>query len=549
MPRPTISQIRQFLGKKVILLLIISILIGFVISGIEISFVFILQLFLHALGLLPKDQLSVAGWIPTSVEASILLLVLFGIFRGFSLMVKSVVTGSVGLEFSRKTKLAIIKFSLNDPDKTSVGELITLYNDRTSQASSILQYFSQLVIVSTSTFLLMVGGFIKAPYEMLIGFFGVLILIAPLRLLDKRIANAGDGLRIQASSLNKIFLTNIKNNFLIKIYRRVNTEIDRSNIELQKYSDFYKSFYLISSIRAFTPNVIGIFVVCLITYFSLKILHTPGVVLITFFYLFIRISQGLSEMNSSLSEVKLFYGSFIELLNLSQKYDFDSFEDSMKPQPETFVSEDSILKLNVERLGFGFFEHSPLFQNISFEVSPGETLLIKGASGAGKSTLLKIILGLLKPSNGEISWTMKSNRRSSDIPINQLAYVGPDPYIFSGTVRENLCFGNDGPVKVDDIKLFESLKLACLDDIFKDLDFFLFEDAPISTGQKQRIAIARAILRSPKVLILDEATANLDAETERDLIKNVFGKLGDVLTIIISHKSTFDHLAKKIIEL
>ncbi len=173
--------------------------------------------------------------------------------------------------------------------------------------------------------------------------------------------------------------------------------------------------------------------------------------------------------------------------------------------------------------------------------------MIKGESGSGKSTLLSLILGMYQPVSGQITINGFEINSIRDYLYERIAYVGPDPYLIKGTLRENLLYGNS--TYLDDKKLIETLKLVqcetLLNSLPDGLNTILNEAAKLSTGQKQRLAIAKALLRHPKLLIMDESTANLDHKTEKEIIDNLKNILGSITSVIVSHKDIFDPLATK----
>jgi ABC-type multidrug transport system fused ATPase/permease subunit len=118
-----------------------------------------------------------------------------------------------------------------------------------------------------------------------------------------------------------------------------------------------------------------------------------------------------------------------------------------------------------------------------------------------------------------------------------------------GTIKENILFGHKQKESITDQMIEDAMKKAQLDVKKFYLNLYVSEQASLSTGQKQRLSIARAILRKPKLLILDEATANLDGDTEQKFTNSLKDILGEVTTIIISHKSSFDQIATTILTL
>jgi ATP-binding cassette subfamily B protein len=190
---------------------------------------------------------------------------------------------------------------------------------------------------------------------------------------------------------------------------------------------------------------------------------------------------------------------------------------------------------------------SNALENISFDVHRGDTIAFVGPSGSGKSTLVKLLVGLYSPVSGEIKYDGIS---SKDIRYNrirrQLGFVTQDTQLYSGTIRENMQF-----VKADatDEEIWSALEKASAVNIVnnsgKGLDSFLGEGGrKISGGEKQRLSIARALLRQPRLLIFDEATSALDSLTEEQITETIkeISAQKQRITILIAHRlSTIMH--------
>ncbi|MDD1701797.1 MAG: ABC transporter ATP-binding protein/permease [Methanoregula sp.] len=191
--------------------------------------------------------------------------------------------------------------------------------------------------------------------------------------------------------------------------------------------------------------------------------------------------------------------------------------------------------------------HFNAVDGISFQAKTGETIAFVGPSGAGKSTLVKLLLGLYSPVSGEIYF---NGHPSSQIRYNplrrQIGFVAQDAQLFSGTIRENLQF-----VRPDatDAQIMDALHKAACDNLLagslQGLDTVIGEGGMnLSGGEKQRISIARALLRHPRLLIFDEATSALDSLTEEDItntIRNI-SMTKDQISLLIAHRlSTIMH--------
>lgn len=227
------------------------------------------------------------------------------------------------------------------------------------------------------------------------------------------------------------------------------------------------------------------------------------------------------------------------------------FEELMQKKPE-FSPEEPVEIGLIEKFEFKnvSFTHRnsdvKAIDSISFKATLGDTLAFVGPSGSGKSTLVKLLVGLYTPSEGDILYDNVSIR---DLRYNrirrQLGFVTQDTQLFSGTIRDNLTF-----VKPDatDEELFDALKKASAVQLLaqsKGLDAVLGENGrKLSGGEKQRLSIARALIRKPRMLIFDEATSALDSITERQITQTVREISMDrqQITIAIAHRlSTIMH--------
>jgi ATP-binding cassette subfamily B protein len=185
--------------------------------------------------------------------------------------------------------------------------------------------------------------------------------------------------------------------------------------------------------------------------------------------------------------------------------------------------------------------------DINFSVKTGETIAFVGPSGSGKTTLMKLLVGLYRPQEGKILYNgIDETSIIFDDLRNQIGFVTQDTQLFSGTIKENLLFVNPAATDED---IREALHKAACQNLLaradKGLETMIGEGGlKLSGGEKQRISIARALLRKPRVLIFDEATSSLDSLTEEEItttIKHV-SSLRNQITILIAHRlSTIMH--------
>jgi ATP-binding cassette, subfamily B, bacterial len=251
------------------------------------------------------------------------------------------------------------------------------------------------------------------------------------------------------------------------------------------------------------------------------------------------------------------FGPLQELGNIINIYreaevSLKNFEDILQmkkePRPPNPVSLQDLQHLAFKHVSFRHqTASSPALTDISFSVKRGDTIAFVGPSGAGKTTLVKLLVGLYRPQTGEILYNGHS---ASDVDLNelreQIGFVTQDTQLFSGTIRENLLFVNPAAT---DAECLEVLHKSSCDSLLarasQGLDTVIGEGGvKVSGGEKQRLSIARALLRRPHLLVFDEATSSLDSLTEEEIGQTIrdVGTSQDVMTILIAHRlSTIMH--------
>jgi ATP-binding cassette subfamily B protein len=251
------------------------------------------------------------------------------------------------------------------------------------------------------------------------------------------------------------------------------------------------------------------------------------------------------------------FGPLQEIGNILLSYreaeaSLNNFHTLMQKEPEHEPVHPKLLG-SIKTLSFKnvAFKHQTASQkainNISFDVRVGETIAFVGPSGSGKSTLMKLLVGLYRPQEGKILYNNldETELRFDDLR-NQIGFVTQDTNLFSGTIKENLLFVNPSATEND---LMDALnKAACqnlLERAEKGLDTMIGEGGlKLSGGEKQRLSIARALLRNPKLLLFDEATSALDSLTEEEITDTIrdISREGNQITILIAHRlSTIMH--------
>ncbi len=218
-----------------------------------------------------------------------------------------------------------------------------------------------------------------------------------------------------------------------------------------------------------------------------------------------------------------------------------NMETNLKVLPEAAVEKSNGSIMEFRNVSFGYDEGKEILHNINFTLEPGKTYALVGPTGGGKTTTASLIARLYDPVTGQVLLNNRDIRTYQPAELtNKIGFILQEPFLFSGTVRENILYSNQQYLNFSNEQLEETIKAAGLQsllDIFeKGLNTEVNSGDSISLGQKQLIAFMRAVLRSPALLILDEATANIDTITEQ-ILQDILNKLPATTTrVIIAHR-------------
>lgn len=207
------------------------------------------------------------------------------------------------------------------------------------------------------------------------------------------------------------------------------------------------------------------------------------------------------------------------------------------------INENAIVFNDVK---FGYFDKKDIIENLSLRIKKNEVILITGTSGAGKSTLIKLILGLYELKEGEILVNNHKVNKENKIKIREsISYVPQDAFLFNATIEQNITCNQ---IVESSKAVIDAAKKANIHSFIMSLpcgyDTIIQENASnLSSGQKQRIAIARAFFKNAPIILMDEPTASLDAKSEKEIKQSLEKLCYGKAVIIVSHK---DNILKKI---
>jgi len=428
-------------------------------------------------------------------------------------------------------------------DQRSGETLSTLAKVRTDTEKFILSFINVLFGIIVGVVFVSVYSFTLHWSIMPIYVGGMLVLSWLTSVLSKKIKVIQKKIVKETNALAGSTTESLRNIELVKSLGLTNQEIKRLNLNTFKILGLelrkVKSIRPLSFIQGTFVNFLRQSIMFMLLWLVFKDQITSGQVLTMLFYSFFIFGplQDLGNIILSFREAEASLQNFHDLM-----------QKPLEVQPPHPVHLGPIHTLTFNHVAF---KHQTAQQKavdkISFQATKGETIAFVGPSGSGKTTLMKLVVGLYQPQEGKILYNQID---SKDILLddlrNQIGFVTQDTQLFSGSIRENLLF-----VKPDatDKDLMEALHKASCDRLLaraeKGIETVIGEGGmKVSGGEKQRLSIARALLRKPALLIFDEATSSLDSITEESITGTIreISAAGSQICVLIAHRlSTIMH--------
>ena len=441
-----------------------------------------------------------------------------------------------------------LKHSLELPfqtfeDQRSGETLGILQKVRTDSEKFITSFISVLFATLVGMIFVIIYSLSVSYKVTLVYFASVPIIAFTSWLLSRKIKVVQKSIVKETTALAGSTTESLRNIELVKSLGLANQEIERLNkttykilgLELKKVKYVRGMSFLQGTTVNFIRSVM--IVILLLLIFDKEL--TPGMYFTFLFYSFFLFTplQELGNVIIAYREAEVSLLNFHRILNLPKER-----------KPENPVNVGAIRHLSFNNVTF---KHQSATTNalnhISFDATCGQTIAFVGPSGSGKTTLVKLLVGLYQPNGGTVLY---NDVKSTDINLDDLrariGFVTQDTQLFAGTIRENLLFVR--PDATDDECMKVLRQAACLSLLAradKGLDTVIGEGGvKVSGGEKQRLSIARALLRQPDILVFDEATSSLDSITEEEITETIrdVSAIKDQITILIAHRlSTIMH--------
>ncbi|HTM99220.1 MAG TPA: ABC transporter ATP-binding protein [Pedobacter sp.] len=424
------------------------------------------------------------------------------------------------------------------------GETLSILQKVRTDSEKFITSFISILFISFIGLLFVIVYSLSISYKVTLVYAASIPIISFISwFLSRKIKAIQRSIISETTALAGSTTESLRNIELVKSLGLADQEIGRLNnttykilgLELKKV----KYVRSMSFVQGTTVNLVRstMIVVLLMLIFENNI--TPGQYLSFLFYSFFLFGplQEIGTVILAWREAEVSLGNFKKILSTP-----------VEQKPLNPVSVQKINALSFENVSFRHLSgKNNALNNIYFNAKEGETIAFVGPSGSGKTTLVKLLVGLYQPVEGKVSYNQISGK---DIDLNllreKIGFVTQDTQLFSGTIRENLQFVKPGASDEDCMRVLH--QAACqnlLARADKGLDTVIGEGGvKVSGGEKQRLSIARALLRNPDILVFDEATSSLDSLTEEEITTTIrdVSELSSQITILIAHRlSTIRH--------
>jgi ATP-binding cassette subfamily B protein len=424
------------------------------------------------------------------------------------------------------------------------GETLGILQKVRTDTEKLVQAFINVLFTSLIGIIFVTVYAITVYWVIAVVYFAFVPILGLLSsVLSKRIKKVQKSIVAETTSLAGSTTESLRNIELVKSLGLAQQEIGRLNkttvkilgLELKKV----KYIRSLSFIQGTFVNLLRNGLLFLMMYLIFAGRITVGEFFSLFIYSFFIFGplQELGNIINVYRETEVSLNNFERIMSIPKD-----------KKPEHPVAVAKINKLEFENVEFKHQSASTnALDGINFHTKVGETIAFVGPSGSGKTTLVKLLVGLYKPKSGEIKYNdIASSHIDLDLLREKIGFVTQDTQLFSGTIRENLQFVRPGATDEECLRVLH--QAACqnlLARADKGLDTVIGEGGvKVSGGEKQRLSIARALLRNPDILVFDEATSSLDSLTEEEITATIrdVSDIADHITILIAHRlSTIRH--------
>ena len=522
-------------SKKFLKKILISVFFSVLVAGSTASIAWLLDPAIKKI-FIDKDQ--------TLILIIPMFIIISFTVKGFSLYFAKATMISVGEEIKKILQFdmisSLIKADTKLIDKKHSGKFIS---NLTYDVSHITNLLSDAILVFSKDSLTLIGLLIVMFYQnwklSLISIIMIPLTSIVAKSLGKRMGKVVTEAQEKSGFLNTYLIEIFKNHKLIKIFQKENHEINRADSHIEKLKDKNKKIRLIYvRISPIMETFTGIMIAILI-YYSGKLIFS-GEIDINNFFSFLAAMMLAYQPVRSLATVNMAINQ-----GLSAARRILPIIDQKNSIIEKHDATDLIIKngtIKFENVSFKYnAEEKEVLKSINLELQGGKMTALVGHSGSGKSTILNLIPRFYNILNGDIKIDNQSIYNTKIFSLRKnISIVSQDTTLFDDTVKNNIAYAN---LDASDEEIFEAAKLSYSEEFINNLpnkyETIIGEDGVrLSGGEKQRISIARALLKKSPIILLDEATSSLDSETEEKIQKAINILTKNRTTLVIAHRLT-----------
>ena len=488
----------------------------------------------------------------TVVLPLLLVIALFG--KGLFTFLSAFFMKSIGLKISKKLRddlsEHIVYQSSDYFDRMTTGELMSrLTNDVDKIQEAVSGSMGDFVRETFVIFALLVGIFLIDWHLALVAFIITPLAVIPLAIFSRELKKKGRINQIRMADIYKILLETITGNKIVKAFTMEKFELKKFFQATNSYLKAGMKLAWIGSLSSpfmeFLGGVVGAFILFVGTTRITQGFISPGdfaAFVMALFYMYTPIKK-ISQANVVIQQGLACYERINEILQVEPQ-----ITDHERAHPLPPVKG----HVRFEKVSFSYNENVQVLKDVGFDIMPKEKVALIGLSGAGKTTIVNLISRFYEPTSGKI---LIDGIDIRDVNLSslrkQIGLVTQELILFNDTVRNNIAYGlEETPME----KILNAAKAAEAHDFISELpegyETRIGERGGLlSIGQRQRLAIARALLKNPPILVLDEATSSLDSESERLIQIALENVMMHRTTFVIAHRLSTIRNADKILVL
>lgn len=549
-PRSVSAPVVALLGRRSIVWLTVTVVASLVLAAVELSISIVLQLFLKSVGVLGSEiRLPLGDFIQSAGALAFALVVIALVRSACQFLVAQASCISMETINARLRRLAVWQMLLRPSDRfVSAASMNARVGDFAVKTSVFFYYAINITCSGIQAVALVPIMFVAARGEAMIAAGGLLVVGLFVLGLNRATRQASASVPAELRVLTEGIAHVARNALLVRVLRTQDLEHRRLATSIDAYAKHLIHAGFLGSLSAVVPPFAGILLILGIVAVSQRVFHTHGVTLLAFLYLFIRFVTVVANVAGLSAIAAPNWPMVRDSLDYVSGFRRDEIEAAMhvgealvgRAVERPVSREGQAPSIELAAVSFAYpGSTTEVLRDLSIEISAGSQFGIVGPSGCGKSTLLALVLGILQPTRGAVRVRGRSPTEVFGDTKTRVGYVGADPFLVAGTIRENLRYGLSR--EATDADLLEALALAHLRDTVEALPRGLdhvvtAEGVGLSAGQKQRLCLARALLNEPHVLVLDEMSANLDVDIEAEIAESLKSLRGKSTTIIVSHR-------------